>query len=119
MSDCCVIPIPGPRGVEGADGTDGADGVNAFTLTTDAFAMPAVGNGVTVDVEDGSWASPNGGAINGQAVHVQFAGYFFVVSVSADGLSMELNNLGYAENVAPTTVIPLGAKVSPTGVRGP
>lgn len=118
MSECCVVQIPGPRGATGADGEDGVDGINAFTLTTLEFTVPPVGDPVDVFVVEESWASPNGSAVNGQVVHVQFAGYFYVES-APDGGPMTLVNLGYDGNAAPGTIIPPSSKVSPAGPRGP
>lgn len=118
MSECCVVQIPGLRGAPGTDGTDGVDGVNAFTFTTAPFTMPAVGASVDVSVEESDWIVGNGSAINGQVIHVQFAGYLFASSVP-DSTSVELNNLGYDGNLTPGLIVPSGAKVSPGGLRGP
>lgn len=118
MSECCVVQIPGPRGAAGDPGTDGTDGINAFTLTTAEFTVPPVGDPVDVFVVEESWASPNGSAVNGQVVHVQFAGYFYVES-APDGGPLTLVNLGYDGNAAPGTIVPPSSKVSPGGLIGP
>lgn len=118
MSECCIVQIPGPKGTNGVDGDDGTDGINAFTLTTLEFTVPPVGDPVDVFVVEESWASPNGSAVNGQVVHVQFAGYFYVES-APDGGPLTLINLGYDGNAAPGTIVPPSSKVSPAGPRGP
>jgi len=117
-ADCCdVCPspviqqIPGPTGPAGANGTNGTNGVNAFTTTTASFVMPAVAGTVTVAVLVSSWAVP------GQAVYVSNAGYFTVNSVP-DATHISLRNLGYAGNVAPTTVVATTQKVGPAGIKG-
>src|SRR5512138_2865450 len=60
--ECCrpcpeplVTNIPGLPGAAGTPGADGAPGANAFTITTDAFIMPAELGSVTVSVADSSW----------------------------------------------------------------
>lgn len=95
------------------DGTCGAApaGKNAFTTTTAGFTMPAVNANVTVAMLDSSYAAV------GQKLFIQGAGTFEVAAV-ADTISASLTNLGYPENVAPTTVVASGKKVTPTGSRG-
>lgn len=79
--------------------------------------MPIVGDSVNVPVLDSGWASPNGSSVNGQIVHVQGAGYFFVSAV-IDATTIQLNNEGYTGNRAPGSVILSGSKVSPGGLQG-
>lgn len=125
-SDACCTPceevpttqIPGPAGNDGADGADGSDGVNAFTLTTADFTMPAELANVSVTVADNSWMAV------GQPVFVQTAGFFEVISVNVDGVTVTLKNLedaasdAYLDNAAPTTNISTGVKVTPGGWQG-
>lgn len=107
-NDCCgglVLP----------DGPAGVDGQNAYTVTTANFTIPAVGANVSVSVSalgqsTGLWAQV------GQVIYIQGAGYYEVVSATATVIVAE--NLGYTGNAAPTTVIALGAGVSPGGVAG-
>lgn len=119
MSACCTsYSIPGPPGDVGDDGTDGTDGVNAFTVTTDGFTVPAELANVTLDVEDNRWM------FLGQPVLVQFAGTYQVVSVNPNGTEVTLKNLEdtandqYPENAAPGTNLPAGSQISPTGFQG-
>lgn len=107
-NDCC-------GGLTLPDGPAGVDGQNSYTVTTAAFTVPAVGANVSIAVSalgqsTGLWAQV------GQIIYIQGAGYYEVVSATATVIVAE--NLGYTGNAAPTTVIALGAGVSPGGVAG-
>ncbi len=112
------IQIPGPQGDQGDDGQDGDDGVNAFTLTTAQFLMPAELANVNVSVLNTSWMGV------GQVLFVVTAGYMQVVSIT-NSVMVVLKNLedtassAYTSNAAPTTAIPTASKVSPGGLQGP
>lgn len=119
--DCCepvVTSIPGEPGADGADGAAGTNGVNAFTATTAQFTMPAELATVVVNVGTSAWATI------GQAVFVQFAGHF-AVTAKPSSTQVTLRNLedtpndAYLSNVAPGTIIPSGATISPAGIQGP
>lgn len=118
-ADCCSecpVPevetnIPGPQGDPGTDGTDGAAGKNAFTVLTAQFVQPAANANVTVNVQDSSWM------VVGQFLFVATGGEYQVVS-KPNALSVELENLGYANNAAPTTIIPNASQISPSGIKG-
>lgn len=130
--DCCgdtccepsTTTVPGPTGAQGQAGTNGTDGINAYSLTTDSFVMPAEGDDVQVDVDNSEWQVQEEGAIPGQIVVVQFAGYFEVVSVDS-ATQVTIRNIAdaandiYPGNAAPATVIPTGSKMSPAGIQGP
>jgi hypothetical protein len=128
---CCdpCIPAgtsstPGPQGAAGAAGADGTDGQNAFTLTLEEFEMPAEG-GTTASFEivNSDWMAV------GQIVFVQAGGVtaYMVVASIPDSTHITLTNPStgstatdeYADNAAPTTPFPVGAKVQPGGVQGP
>lgn len=116
--DCCsqcpeipITQVPGPAGNNGTNGTNGATGVNAFTLTTSTFVMPAVGGTVSVPVVESRWTEV------GQVDYVQGAGYFSV-NLVPNSTHISLKNLGYTGNAAPTTVIASGSKVMPGGIKG-
>lgn len=120
---CCTpcdsvqtVQVPGTAGTTGAAGADGTDGVNAFTTTTAAFVMPAVGANVSVFVLDTSWMGL------GQILFVETAGWMQVDSItSANQVSLtNLETAGgeYSENAAPATNINAGSKVSPGGMQG-
>jgi len=119
-TECCepqTTNIPGAAGADGENGADGADGVNAFTLTTAQFTMPAEAATVVVSVSDSSWAAI------GQVLFVQFAGYM-EVTAKPTSASITLENLedtandAYLGNAAPGTIIPVGSQVSPGGLQG-
>lgn len=125
-SECCSpacdevqsISVPGPAGEDGIDGEDGAAGVNAFTLTTAQFLMPAEGATASVSVLDTSWM------VVGQILYVQTAGYMTVSSLTNATTAVLLNPENtasslYASNAAPTTAIPASSKVGPGGIQGP
>lgn len=122
---CCVpcdetptVQVPGAAGAAGAAGTDGDDGINAYTLTTAAFVMPAEGANVSVSVQDTSWM------VVGQTLYVQSAGVMEVASITNANTAV-LKNLEntasslYTANAAPGTNIASSSKVSPGGVQGP
>lgn len=94
-------------------GDPGDPGVDAFTKTTDFFAMPPADNTtpVVVTVEDGAWISI------GQALFIETAGYMNVTASTS--LTVTVVNPGVAGNAGPTTVIAAGKKVSPSGIAGP
>jgi hypothetical protein len=99
--------IPGP---EGADGADGAPGVNAFTITTADFAVPIIGNTVTVSLANSSWMTV------GQNVFVEGAGTFSVTA-KPGVQSATLEYLNYQGNTHAGETISAGAQVSPGGTQ--
>lgn len=111
--------LPGPPGRPGVDGATPSNGSNAFTLTTANFVMPAVGANVTITVNDTAWISENGVPASGQILHIQNAGYMLAVTI-VDATHVTVQNpTGYTPgNATAATVIPLGSKVSPAGVKG-
>jgi hypothetical protein len=102
-----VTNIPGP---EGANGADGAPGVNAFTLTTADFTVPAIGDSVTIQVANSSWMAV------GQNVFVEGAGTFSVTS-KPGAQSATLQYLDYAGNTHGGETVSAGAEVSPAGTQ--
>lgn len=117
--DCCqqcsdepiVENIPGPKGDPCTPCEDGAPGDNAFTQLTAPFVQPPVGNTVTVDVAASGWAAI------GQNLFIRGGGYYELISKpSATQLTIE--NLGYADNAPPTTVVTTASRVSPSGPKG-
>lgn len=122
-AQCCTpcdgvqsVQVPGTPGLTGAAGEDGLDGANAFTTTTSAFVMPAMGASVSVAVVDTSWM------VLGQTLFVQNAGNMEVAAITTANL-VSLTNLetaggAYSANVAPGTNVNAGSKVSPSGVQG-
>lgn len=102
-------------GVELPDGPAGIDGKNSFTVTTGAFNVPAIGADRTINVSalgqaTGTWA------VAGQTIFIEGAGYYEVVS--STHTTITATNLGTTGNAAPTSLIALGAGVSPAGVPG-
>jgi hypothetical protein len=111
------VQVPGPAGADGIIGTDGTDGINAYTLVTTGFVMPAEGANVSVQVLNTSWMGI------GQTLFVETAKWMQVVSITTGGIVVlkNLKNTGtnsYLENPAPGTAIPAGTKVSPGGLQG-
>lgn len=117
-TDCCqqcpdeplIENIPGPAGEDGADGAAGAAGANAFTTLSASFVQPAVSSTVVASVTDSTFL------VVGQNVFVETGGYYKVTAKAAGQATLE--NLGYADNAPPTTVIPNGSQVSPSGPKG-
>lgn len=106
-----VENIPGPQGDAGNDGADGEDGIDAFTLLTSSFIQPAVNANVVVNVGNSDWLAV------GQPVFVGTGGFYEVIALPTP-TSVTLENLGYADNAPPTTVIANGSKVTASGVKG-
>lgn len=129
--DCCgdtccdaeSVAIPGPQGNAGENGENGSDGINSFSLTTDSFIVPAEGATVQIDLSETEWMVQAEGAVPGQIVAIQFAGYYEVVSVDTLLLAT-VRNLAdvaageYPDNAPPAAVIPTGSRVSPAGIQG-
>lgn len=111
-SPCPPGAIPGAKGDPGAMGAAGSNGVNAFTQLAAGFTVPAPGSNVTITVGNSLWMIP------GQAIFVQFAGYYLVVSVLS-GISASIQNLGYSTNAVAGTAIAFGSKVGTSGPIGP
>lgn len=111
---CCpeteYVQVPGLEGDPGTDGEPGTDGVNAFTVTTANFQVPAISANVSVAVASSAWATV------GQNVFVQGAGYFSVAS-KANSLEMTLTYLDYSGNTNSGNIINSGATISPAGTQ--
>lgn len=105
--DVEVTNIPGP---EGADGNDGAPGVNAFTITTADFTVPNIGDSVTLQVGNSTWATI------GQNVFIAGAGAFQITSKPGAG-SMTVNYLNYNGNTHAGETVSAGAQISPSGTQ--
>lgn len=113
-----VIVAKGPRGPSGNTPDDGEDGINAFTTVSADFTMPAELATVTVTVESTAWM------VIGQTIYVENCGYMSVNAINSDTevvlTNKEDSALGlYSENVAPTTTVSSGNRVSPGGIQGP
>lgn len=102
-----VTEIPGP---EGAAGDPGAAGINAFTITTADFNVPNIGDSVTLQVGNSSWA------VVGQNVFVAGAGTFEVTAKPGNG-SMTVQYLDYAGNTHSGETVAAGAQISPSGTQ--
>lgn len=101
----------GSRGPAGPVGSAGTSGIDAFTVTTSNFTVPAINSNVNVDVLQDSWMAI------GQIVFIESAGYYQVVT-PISGTTVTLKNIGVSTNAVPTTIITFGKKVSPSGVAG-
>lgn len=125
IQSCCsepcednpVVQTPGPAGDPGAPGIDGTDGLSPVTTVAAQFLMPAEGANVTVAVGDST------GIVVGSKMFVQTAGTMAVIS-KPNNISVVLQNLEntasglYTANAAPTTAIPAGSLMMPTGAQG-
>lgn len=108
-----VVQIPGSAGQNGIPGEDGAAGISAFTVTTAAFVIPAIGANETVSVGVSSAFGI------GQVVFVSDGvdfGHFRVDSIPGS-TSLDLEFLGYVGDAAPGANIAIGATVSPSGTQ--
>src|SRR5260221_54607 len=105
---CCAttqtVDVPG---VQGDAGGDGSDGQNAYTLTTLAFVVPAIGADVTVSVLSSLWMAI------GQVLVV--VGTFFRVVSNPTATSVMLENLGYTGGNPPGATINANSTLSPAG----
>jgi hypothetical protein len=106
-----VQNIPGPQGNPGQNGNNGTNGLNAFTTTTASFVQPAVSGTVIVSVVDSSWVAV------GEPIFIAVGGSYLVTGV-IDGFTITVQNLGYAGNAAPTSVIASASVVTPSGIKG-
>lgn len=111
QAKCCTPEIVNVPGLEGDPGVDGENGLNAFTLTTNDFLVPAIGDPVTVQVEDSSWM------VIGQVVVVDGPAHFTVTS-KPSSTSAELTFLGQVGDITAGDTVSAGATVSPSGVAG-
>lgn len=84
---------------------------NSYTSLTANFTMPAVGNQITIQVTNSSWAVP------GQTIFIATAGFFKVVSVP-DPTHIFITNIGGSANAAPTTLINQPQNVALTLLSG-
>ncbi len=110
-----TVAIPGVQGATGAAGAAGSDGVNAYTVTTADFTIPAINATVAVSVAVLSWM------VIGQNVFVSDGtnlGNFQVTALQITPPVATLKFLGYNGDSAPTVVIASGATVVPGGVQG-
>ena len=110
-TSCQCTPIPGPQGNTGSNGTNGTDGINAFSVTTNSFTVPAVGSNVAIDVDQSDWAPVD------LIVIVENAGIYSVQAVGSQTIT--LKNLGYDDNAVPGTVIGSSQRIAPSGPQGP
>ena len=126
-SGCCqpcdsepvVVNIPGPQGAAGTSGTNGSNGVNAFSVTTAAFFVPALGASVVVPVLNASFLPES---VAGQFfVSVQGCGYLQVTDVTGFNVTLRNPAAGVLSipNAVPTTLIPSGSLVTLAGAVGP
>lgn len=92
----------------GTPGADGTDGLNAFTVTTADFTVPAIGATVSIAVGSSQFLTI------GQTVFVAGAGYF-EVTAKADTTHFTGEYLDVSGNTHATENIVAGAAVSPGG----
>lgn len=116
---CCTtvqnVQIPGVEGLPGTNGTNGQNGIDAYTITTVAFAIPAVGSPVTVSVANSLWMAIGQVVIVGQGVGAVLANpgpMTAVVTALPSANSVQLTALGYPGDAS-------GANIDSTAVVSP
>ncbi len=113
QSDVEVVYGPaGPAGEIGAQGTPGADGRNAFTNTTSAFSMPAVGVLAAVQVLD------NRSFTVGQRAYIAGVGDFEVTAKTST-TQLTLRNLGGIAAIPAGSLVGSGLRVTSGSQPGP
>jgi len=121
--DIIIQQLPGPPGGEGDPGLNGDDGVDAFTLFTVDFTIPAELGTDTATVGDTSWMSISQKLYGARADGTVHA--FFEVTAIGGLTSVTLKNLedtptsAYIENSAPGSILNIGSKLMPAGIQGP
>lgn len=89
----------------------GVAGENAFTETTASFVVPALGDEVQISVISSEFA------VVGQALFIEGAGIFIVVSKpNVTSIILEYSNID--SNTESGSTIPSGSQVSPGGTPG-
>jgi len=125
--DCCessctntTVNVPGPEGAAGANGTNGTNGVNgvnAYSTTTAAHTVPAVGSSFNMYVADHAAFSVN------QILVISDVGHYLITHKGTDGGGGEYlgaQRLGYPDDTGSTgATIAVGTEVSPAGPQGP
>jgi hypothetical protein len=143
-TDCCnrcdddpvIENIPGGNGQDGQDGAPGDPGENAYTTLTAGFTMPEgaesahdgepahEGRDVTIDVVSTEFMVQRQGAVLGQILYIQHAGYMEVREIVSPTKVKVRNISNAAEDIYPQNApeganIPANARVSPGGIQGP
>lgn len=109
---CCSTPqVVNVPGVPGGNGVTPTNGINALSITSANFTVPAVGATVTVNVDSSLWY------VVGQIV-IATGPANFSVSAIPTSTSVTLTFLGYPGDIAPASVIASGATIAPAGQRG-
>lgn len=113
---CCntveVSQVPGPTGSGGAAGSNG---INAYSITTASFVLPAANGTVTVLVGSSLWMAI------GEPIYINDGtnqANFKVVSFPGP-TSVLLQWLNYPGDAVTGTTIASNATVTPTGQQGP
>lgn len=116
MTPCCntveISNIPGPTGTTGPGGSNG---VNAFTITTATFVLPAAMGTVTLLVGSSLWMAIGQNLFVSDGTNVA---NFQVVSFPG-ATSVLLKWLNYPGDAATGTTFATNATVSPSGLEGP
>jgi hypothetical protein len=116
MNPCCnaieVTNVPGPTGNTGAGGSNG---VNAFTITTATFVLPAAMGTVTLLVGSSLWMAVGQNLFVSDGTNV---GNFKVVSFPS-ATAVLVQWLNYSGDAATGTTFAANATVTPSGLVGP
>lgn len=116
MTPCCnTIEISNTPGPAGAMGTGGSNGINAFTITTATFVLPASMGTVTVLVGSSLWMAVGQNLFISDGTNL---GNFKVVSFPS-ATAVLVQWLNYPGDTATGTTVLANATVSPSGLEGP
>jgi microcystin-dependent protein len=105
----------GPQGIsgpQGPPGPQGASGTSAYSVTTQAFAVPATGSQAVCFVQQAASFGV------GQIVFVASGDYMSVQAVNTTNNTLTLQNMGLLGTAAGTNIA-IGSTVSGTGPQGP
>jgi hypothetical protein len=99
---------PGLRGPPGLPGIDGAPGIPAYTFSTTAFTVPAIGDSITVDVQEPSWMTLGEWVWIEGADDGTYAGQMQITAISGNTVTL-LNPIAGVASMGPQ---------GPPGIRG-
>ena len=136
-TDCCetscdntTVNTPGPQGPQGpqglagSNGSDGTNGKNGYSITNNAYIVPATGssNAVNVYVDAGTAEWVQSSNVSNQIVYLTNIGHFVVrgkgTGGSSDFINLEFLDYG-GDPASPGDTIPIGTVIAPAGRIGP
>lgn len=112
MNGCSTIEVVNVPGLTGPTGADGTNGQNAFTLLTSPLTLPAANANVTAAVASSLWMAVGQNVVVSDGTNI---GNFQVVSFPSVA-GVVLKWLNYPGDSVTTSIIAIGATVSPAGL---